>query len=42
MADCDGTVAKAQELGGKVLVPGTDVEPGRFAVIHDPQGGCSA
>lgn len=34
------TVAKAQELGGNVLVPPTVAgEMGRFAVLSDPQGG---
>jgi len=37
--DVDGTVAKAQELGGSVLVEAMDVPTvGRFAVIKDPQG----
>jgi predicted enzyme related to lactoylglutathione lyase len=36
--DCDASAAKAQELGGRVMVPPMDVEPGRFAVISDPQG----
>lgn len=37
--DCDQMVAKAQELGGEVCVPPTDIEGvGRFAVINDPQG----
>jgi predicted enzyme related to lactoylglutathione lyase len=37
--DCDASAQKAQQLGGQVLVPPMDVEPGRFAVIGDPQGG---
>jgi predicted enzyme related to lactoylglutathione lyase len=36
--DTDATAAKAQELGGTVMVPPTDIPPGRFAVIVDPQG----
>ncbi len=36
--DTDATVAKAQELGGTVLVPPTDIEPGRFAVLADNLG----
>jgi predicted enzyme related to lactoylglutathione lyase len=37
--DVDGTAAKAKTLGGKVLVPPTDIPgAGRFAVIADPQG----
>ncbi len=36
--DVDATVAKAQELGGSVMVPPTDIpEAGRFAVLNDPQ-----
>ena len=37
----DGTEAaidKVKELGGQVLVGPMDVEPGRFAVVSDPQG----
>jgi uncharacterized protein len=36
--DTDATVAKATELGGSVLVPPTDIPPGRFAVLSDPDG----
>ena len=36
--DADASAAKAQELGGRVLVPPMDIEPGRFAVVADPQG----
>ncbi len=39
VADCDATVQQAQELGGKVMMPPTDVpETGRMAVLQDPQG----
>jgi predicted enzyme related to lactoylglutathione lyase len=38
VADTDATVARCQELGGSVGVPPMDIEPGRFAVIADPQG----
>ena len=34
-ASCD----RAAELGGQICVPATDVGPGVFAVITDPQGG---
>jgi uncharacterized protein len=35
--DCDAAVAKAQELGGSVRYPATDMEGvGRFAVLADP------
>jgi predicted enzyme related to lactoylglutathione lyase len=36
--DCEATVAKVQELGGKAMVPPTDVPPGMFALVMDPQG----
>ena len=37
--DVDATAAKAEELGGKVLVPPTDIPTvGRFCVLQDPQG----
>ncbi len=37
--DTDATAAKCVELGGTVQVPPTDIPPGRFAVLNDPQGG---
>lgn len=41
--DCDAFVEKAVELGGKVLMPPSDVpKTGRFAVLQDPQGGAFA
>jgi predicted enzyme related to lactoylglutathione lyase len=36
--DTDATVAKATSLGGSVMSPPMDIEPGRFAVLADPQG----
>jgi len=36
--DPDATVATATKLGGSVVMPPTDIEPGRFAVINDPMG----
>ena len=37
--DVDRAVQKAQELGGKVLVPPTDIPKfGRAAVLKDPEG----
>ncbi len=37
--DVDATVARTQELGGRVVAPGFDVEGvGRMAVLADPQG----
>ena len=37
--DCDAAAAKAAATGGKVMVPPTDIPPGRFAVLQDPHGG---
>ena len=37
--DCDATAAKTTELGGKVMMPPTDIpNVGRFATLADPQG----
>jgi predicted enzyme related to lactoylglutathione lyase len=37
--DCDATAAKAEALGGSLIVPPSDIpNVGRFAVIRDPQG----
>lgn len=39
VADCDATVAMAQQLGGSVMMPAMDIPGvGRFSVIRDPQG----
>jgi uncharacterized protein len=38
VADADASAAKAQELGASVMMPPTDIEPGRFAVLVDPVG----
>jgi predicted enzyme related to lactoylglutathione lyase len=39
VADADASVAKVQQLGGKVMVPPTDIpKTGRFAIASDPQG----
>jgi hypothetical protein len=39
--DVDATASRCAELGGKVLMPPTDIPTvGRFAVIQDPQGAC--
>jgi len=40
--DTDATVAKAAELGAATLVPPTDIPPGRFAVLMDPDGAAFA
>jgi len=37
--DVDATARRAEELGGKVLVPPQDIPGvGRFCVVQDPQG----
>lgn len=37
--DVDAAAARAEELGGRVHTPGTDIPGvGRFAVVADPQG----
>lgn len=37
--DADRAAGRAEELGGTILTPGTDIpEVGRFAVVRDPQG----
>lgn len=38
VSDCHAAAAKVIELGGTVVVPPTDIPPGRFAVCIDPQG----
>jgi hypothetical protein len=38
VTDTDTAVARATELGATVLMPPTDIEPGRFAVLTDPVG----
>ncbi len=40
--DTDATVAKAGELGATVLLPPTDIPPGRFSVLADPEGAAFA
>ncbi|MDQ6784531.1 MAG: VOC family protein [Actinomycetota bacterium] len=36
--DTDATAAKITELGGTLMMPPTDIEPGRFALCVDPTG----
>ena len=38
VADADAAVARITELGGSVMLPPTDIEPGRFAAVADPFG----
>jgi len=41
--DVDATTSRAQELGGNVMVPPTDIPTvGRFSIIADPQGATMA
>lgn len=43
VADCDQSSANAQELGGKVMAPPTDIPgTGRFSVLLDSQGAAFA
>ena len=43
VSDCDASVAKVGELGGKVIEPARDIpEVGRFAMAADPQGAAFA
>lgn len=37
--DCDAMAKRVSDSGGQVCVPPTDIPPGRFAVVNDPQGG---
>jgi len=38
VADTDAAVARVAELGGSVLMPPMDIEPGRFSPVSDPTG----
>ncbi len=38
VVDTDAAAARVAELGGSVLMPAMDIEPGRFAVVADPTG----
>jgi predicted enzyme related to lactoylglutathione lyase len=38
VADSDQAAAKAQELGGTVVLPPMDVPAGRFTIVADPRG----
>jgi uncharacterized protein len=38
VTDTDATVKKVVELGGSLVAPPMDIEPGRFAVVADPAG----
>ena len=36
--DADQAVETVTRLGGQIVMPPTDIEPGRFAVVTDPTG----
>lgn len=38
-ADIDAAAAQVAETGGKVVVPPTPIQVGKFSVVSDPQGG---
>ena len=38
VADADADAARAQQLGGTVLLPPMDIPIGRFAIVSDPVG----
>jgi predicted enzyme related to lactoylglutathione lyase len=38
VVDADAAAARVKELGGTVVMPPMDIEPGRFAVVADPSG----
>jgi predicted enzyme related to lactoylglutathione lyase len=38
VGDADQAAARAQELGGTVLLPPMDIPVGRFTIVADPQG----
>lgn len=38
VADCEPVSARVGELGGSVAIDCTDIPPGRFSVVSDPEG----
>ena len=39
VGDCEASSKRAKELGGKVVVPPTDIpKAGRFSILSDPAG----
>ncbi|MEM9467196.1 MAG: VOC family protein [Actinomycetota bacterium] len=40
--DCDASVAQIRELGGELHAGPMDIDPGRFAVVTDPEGAAFA
>ena len=41
VANADEAVEGVVRLGGEIVAPAMDIEPGRFAVVKDPRGPCS-
>jgi predicted enzyme related to lactoylglutathione lyase len=41
VAGCDEAAGQVRELGGRIVVPPTDIPAGRFAVMTDSQGAAS-
>lgn len=39
VGDAEEAINRTAELGGRILMPATPIELGRFAVLEDPQGG---
>ena len=38
VADCDATVERVKDLGGRMITEPVDIEPGRFSLVADSQG----
>jgi len=38
VSDCDASVKRVEELGGRLIAAPKDIHPGRFAVVADPSG----
>jgi hypothetical protein len=38
VADADKSAARAEELGGRIVMPPMDIPIGRFAIVSDPAG----
>jgi predicted enzyme related to lactoylglutathione lyase len=38
VGDTDATARRVVELGGTIMMPPRDIEPGRFAIAVDPTG----
>jgi hypothetical protein len=38
VSDADQSTARAEELGGRIVMPPMDIAIGRFSIISDPAG----